>query len=88
MPLNDSQKISVISLGCSKNLVDSETLLGQLKLGNAAIVQDVDTADTVVINTCGFIEAAKRESIDAILEAVDRKQNGKLKKVVVMGCLS
>jgi len=81
-------KISVITLGCSKNIVDSEHLLGRLHLGNAAVVDDVDAADIAVINTCGFIDEAKQESIDAIVEAVERKQNGKLRKVVVMGCLS
>lgn len=81
-------KISIITLGCSKNIVDSEVLLGQLKLGAATVVEDVEQADIAVINTCGFIEAAKQESIDAIVEAVERKKGGKLKKVVVMGCLS
>lgn len=81
-------KISVITLGCSKNVVDSEVLLGQLKLNDATVVDDIEQADIAVINTCGFIEAAKQESIDAILEAVERKQGGRLKKVVVMGCLS
>jgi len=85
---NYTPKISVVTLGCSKNLVDSEVLLGQLHGGKAHIVDDVDDADIAVINTCGFIEAAKQESIDAILEAVERKKQGKLKKVVVMGCLS
>ena len=81
-------KINVITLGCWKNTVDSENLLGQLALNNATVVENVDDADTVVINTCGFIDAAKQESIDTIIEAVDRKADGKLKKVVVMGCLS
>ncbi len=75
-------------MGCSKNLVDSESLLGQLKLNDAQLTSHVDEADTIVINTCGFIEAAKQESIDAILEAVERKKSGLTKKVVVMGCLS
>jgi ribosomal protein S12 methylthiotransferase len=85
---NHAPKISIVTLGCSKNTVDSEVLLGQLVRGKAHIVGDVELADIAVINTCGFIEAAKQESIDAILEAVQRKQEGKLKKVVVMGCLS
>jgi ribosomal protein S12 methylthiotransferase len=85
---NHTPKISVVTLGCSKNLVDSEVLLGQLTGGKAHIVDDVGDADIAVINTCGFIEAAKQESIDAILEAVERKKRGRLKKVVVMGCLS
>jgi ribosomal protein S12 methylthiotransferase len=81
-------KISVITMGCAKNVVDSEVLLGQLKLANATVVDDVRHADVAVINTCGFIDAAKQESIDAIIEAVELKNKGRLKKVVVMGCLS
>lgn len=88
MKRNHTPKINVVTLGCSKNVVDSEVLLGQLVRGKARIVDDVDDADIAVINTCGFIEAAKQESIDAILEAIERKNEGKLKKVVVMGCLS
>lgn len=80
-------KINVITLGCWKNVVDSEMLLGQLKANDATVVENVDEADTVVINTCGFIDAAKKESVDAIVEAVNRKAVGQLKKVVVMGCL-
>jgi ribosomal protein S12 methylthiotransferase len=75
-------------MGCSKNLVDSEVLLGQLAGNKVRVVEDGGDADIAVINTCGFIESAKQESIDAILEAVRRKQEGKLRKVVVMGCLS
>ena len=82
------QKISVITLGCAKNVVDSEVLLGQLKLANAIVVDDVRHADVAVINTCGFIDTAKQESIDAIIEAVELKNKGRLKRVVVMGCLS
>jgi len=81
-------KISVVTLGCWKNVVDSETLLGQLRDNRATVVENLEEADTVVINTCGFIEAAKKESLDAIVEAVHRKAAGQLKKVVVMGCLA
>src|SRR3990172_8234 len=88
MKRNHTPNINVVTLGCSKNIVDSEVLLGQLVRGKARIVDDVEDADITVINTCGFIEAAKQESIDAILEAIGRKNEGKLKKVVVMGCLS
>ncbi len=86
--VNGKPVIHVVTMGCSKNLVDSEFLLGQLKRGDVHLTNDIDAADTVVINTCGFIEAAKQESVDAILEAVERKKNGSLKKIVVMGCLS
>lgn len=81
-------KISVITLGCSKNIVDSEVLLAHLNVDNATVVEDVDEAEIAVINTCGFIDEAKQESIDAIMEAVDRKSQGRLQKVFVMGCLS
>ncbi|MBM4159573.1 MAG: 30S ribosomal protein S12 methylthiotransferase RimO [Ignavibacteria bacterium] len=80
--------ISVITLGCSKNVVDTELLLGQLGGNGARLVEDVEDAEIAVVNTCGFIEAAKQESVDAIVEAVQRKNIGRLKKVVVMGCLS
>jgi len=82
------EKISVITLGCSKNTVDSERLMNQLKVNNFKLVDDPDSAETVIINTCGFIEAAKQESINTILNATALKQDGKLKKVIVAGCLS
>ncbi len=85
---NRKQKISVVTLGCAKNIVDSEVLLGQLKAGRAEVVENIHEADVAVINTCGFVEAAKQESLDAIIEAVAKKNAGKLKKVVVMGCLA
>jgi len=84
----DKNKISVITLGCSKNTVDSERLMSQLKLNNFDLTDNPDQADSVIINTCGFIEAAKEESINTILSAIELKKQGKLKKVVVAGCLS
>jgi len=81
-------KISVITLGCSKNTVDSERLMNQLKLNHIELTKNLEEADALIINTCGFIEAAKEESINTILEAVELKKEGKLKKVVVIGCLS
>ncbi len=86
--LKQQSKINVVTLGCWKNVVDSENLLGQLKVNNATLVDEIGEADTVVINTCGFVDAAKRESLDTIMEAVQRKASGQLKKVVVMGCLA
>ena len=80
-------KIGFISLGCPKNLVDSEVMMGQLKQNGYEITADAGEADTVVVNTCGFIESAKQESIDAILEAARLKIGGKAKRVVVAGCL-
>ncbi len=75
-------KVGVISLGCSKNLVDSEILLGKLRSAGVQLVQDINSADCIIINTCGFIEEAKRESVDAILEVVETGR-----RVLVMGCL-
>jgi ribosomal protein S12 methylthiotransferase len=86
--MNDKNKISVITLGCSKNTVDSERLMNQLKLNDLDVVHNSDDANSVIINTCGFIEAAKEESINTILSAIELKKQGKLKKVIVAGCLS
>ncbi len=81
-------KIEIITLGCSKNIVDSERLMSQLKANEFELVNSSEEADSIVINTCGFIDAAKEESINTILEAVELKKQGKIKKVVVAGCLS
>jgi ribosomal protein S12 methylthiotransferase len=80
-------KVGFISLGCPKNLVDSEVMMGTLAQSGYEITSSADDADTVVVNTCGFIESAKQESIDAILEATRLKQEGKASRVVVAGCL-
>ena len=76
------KKIALISLGCEKNLVDSENILGLLVKNSYQIVNDKEEADILIINTCGFIEASKKESIDTILDNIGRKQ-----KIVVTGCL-
>ncbi|MDI6804194.1 MAG: 30S ribosomal protein S12 methylthiotransferase RimO [Bacteroidota bacterium] len=81
-------KIAVITLGCAKNVVDSEELLRQIDSSDYSIVNNPDDANVVVINTCGFINDAKSESIDTILQAAELRKSGKLDKLVVMGCLS
>ncbi len=81
-------KVHVITLGCAKNQVDSEKLMAQLRLSNVELAAGLEDADVVLVNTCGFIEAAKAESIDALIETVRRKADGKLKKVYAMGCLT
>jgi ribosomal protein S12 methylthiotransferase len=81
------KKVGFISLGCPKNLVDSEVMMGQLKQKGFQITADAEDADTVVVNTCGFIDSAKKESIEAILEAARLKTEGKAKRLVVAGCL-
>ncbi len=81
--------IQVITLGCSKNLVDSEKMLGQLPHGRFHIVPEGEgDANVVIINTCGFIQDAKEESIDTILETLEKKKNGLVDEVIVTGCLS
>jgi ribosomal protein S12 methylthiotransferase len=81
------KKVGFISLGCPKNLVDSEVMMGQLKHSGYQITANAEEADTIVVNTCGFIDSAKQESIDTILEAAQLKTNGKAKRLVVAGCL-
>lgn len=83
-------KVNVITLGCSKNIYDSEVLMGQLKANDIEVEHDSNSMEsqTVIINTCGFIENAKQESIDTILAAVDAKEQGLIEKVYVTGCLS
>ena len=81
-------KVSVITLGCSKNTVDSERLMNQLAVNKFKLTENPNDAETIIINTCGFIEAAKNESIETILTAVALKKSGQVKKIVVAGCLS
>ena len=81
------KKVGFVSLGCPKNLVDSEVMMGQLAAAGYEITSNAEEADTVVVNTCGFIESAKQESIDAILEATRWKSGGAASRVIVAGCL-
>ncbi|HPK66893.1 MAG TPA: 30S ribosomal protein S12 methylthiotransferase RimO, partial [Thermoanaerobaculia bacterium] len=81
-------RVGLISLGCAKNLVDSEIMLGELRRQGHEIVADLDEAEMVVVNTCAFIDEAKRESIDAILEVAARKgPDGGVRKLLVAGCM-
>ena len=85
-----AKKINVITLGCSKNIVDSEKLLKQISAGGFEITynsSDLD-AETVIINTCGFINDAKEESVDVILQYVKELKSGRIERLYVMGCLS
>lgn len=83
---NKTKKIHILTLGCPKNLVDSEVLISKLK-NDFKIVEKPEKAEIVIINTCGFIDSAKQESIDKIFEVVSLKEKGKLENVYVMGCL-
>jgi ribosomal protein S12 methylthiotransferase len=82
------KRVSVVTLGCSKNTVDSETLMGLLDRNNIELTDQVSGSDAVIINTCGFIDVAKEESVNAILEAAAMKRDGKVGQVYVAGCLS
>ena len=80
--------VNIISLGCAKNLVDSEILLGGLHKSDVAVTDNPENADTIIINTCGFLDIAREESIDTILQAAELKKTGRPSELVVMGCLS
>jgi len=80
--------VNLISLGCAKNLVDSEILLGGINKSELTITKNPEEADTIIVNTCGFLDIAREESVDTILQAAELKKTGKLSELVVMGCLS
>ena len=82
------KSVNLISLGCAKNLVDSEILLGGINQTNLDIVKNPEEADTIIVNTCGFLDIAREESVNTILEAAELKNTGNLQELVVMGCLS
>jgi ribosomal protein S12 methylthiotransferase len=84
---NHNKKVGFVSLGCPKNLVDSEVMMGRLAEAGYEITPNADEADTVVVNTCGFIESAKQESVEAILEAAAMKSGGNASRLIVAGCL-
>ncbi|HEV7388693.1 MAG TPA: hypothetical protein VGN73_08785, partial [Gemmatimonadaceae bacterium] len=80
-------KVGVITLGCDKNTVDSERYLAQLSDYSAEYTPDLGQADLIIVNTCGFIDAAKKESIDAMIEAARFKTSGRCQAVVAVGCM-
>lgn len=88
MKTQEDKKVHFISLGCPKNLVDTEIMLGSLIKEGYQLCHEEEEADTIVVNTCGFIEASKKESISKILEVSELKQSGNLKNLVVAGCLT
>ncbi|HHB79076.1 MAG TPA: 30S ribosomal protein S12 methylthiotransferase RimO, partial [Saprospiraceae bacterium] len=86
---HSNKKVNLITLGCSKNLVDSENIITQLRHGDwNAEHEQPDNAEVVIINTCGFIETAKQESVDTIIQFAQAKSNKEIKKLYVTGCLS
>ena len=83
-----SRKVGMISLGCPKNQVDAEIMLKKLVDAGYILVQEADKADVVIVNTCGFIESAKAEAIENIIEVSAYKESGSLKALIVTGCLA
>jgi len=86
--MTEPHTVALVTLGCARNEVDSEELAGQLEAGGFLLVEDPADAETVVVNTCGFVEAAKKDSVDTLLAAADLKESGTTKSVVAVGCLS
>ena len=84
----DLLSVAMVTLGCSRNEVDSEELAGRLEAGGFRLVDDPEDADTVVVNTCGFVESAKKDSVDTLLEAADLKAAGRTQAVVAVGCMA
>ena len=83
-----SKNIKLVSLGCAKNLVDSEILIGGLKKEKFNIIDDINKSDIIIVNTCGFLDAAREESVDTILECAEFKKTGNVQSLLVMGCFS
>src|SRR6266581_2859613 len=81
-------KIGLVSLGCPKNLVDSEVMLGLARAAGHELTEDAAAAEVLVVNTCAFIDSAKQESVDAILEMAQRKKDGACRRLIVTGCLA
>src|SRR2546428_12110745 len=81
-------KVGLVSLGCPKNLVDSEVMLGLAREAGHELTQDPSDAEVLVVNTCAFIDSAKQESIDAILEMAQYKKDGACKRLIVTGCMA
>jgi len=87
-PASPLTTVAMVTLGCARNEVDSEELAGRLEAGGFRLVEDPEDAETVVVNTCGFVEAAKKDSVDTLLAAADLKDAGKAQAVVAVGCLA
>jgi ribosomal protein S12 methylthiotransferase len=87
-PLEQPMSVALVTLGCARNEVDSEELAGRLAADGFTLVPDAADADTVVVNTCGFVDAAKKDSVDTLLAAADLKQSGRTQSVVAVGCLA
>src|SRR5438270_8290078 len=85
---SEPRTVALVTLGCARNEVDSEELAGRLADDGWDLVDDATDASVVLVNTCGFVETAKKDSIDTLLSAADLKQNGRARAVVAVGCLA
>ena len=85
--LQTPSSVAFVSLGCPKNLVDSERMLGSLREAGVEVVPSDAPADAIVVNTCGFLEASREESLSVLRDAIERKERGEIGRVVVAGCL-
>lgn len=83
-----TEKVKIVTLGCEKNLVDSEIMSGLIEQRGYSLVDNREDATVIIVNTCGFIDAAKEESVNTILELADLKESGRLKALIVSGCLT
>src|SRR3954451_16504780 len=88
MSPSEAPSVALVTLGCARNEVDSEELAGRLAAGGFTVVRDPADADTVVVNTCGFVEQAKKDRVDTLLEAAALKGSGRARAVVAVGCLA
>ncbi|MEY3325834.1 MAG: Ribosomal protein methylthiotransferase RimO, partial [Actinomycetota bacterium] len=88
LPISNPKTVALVTLGCARNDVDSEELAGRLSEDGWVLVEDAANADIAVVNTCGFIESAKKDSVDALLEAHALKADGSLRAVVAVGCMA
>lgn len=88
MKIKNIETVAVLTLGCSKNVVDSENLMGMMRSAGIEIVDNLKQADAIIVNTCGFVESAKAESIEAIFEMTEYRRRKSAQKLIVMGCLS
>ena len=84
----ERRTVALVTLGCARNEVDSEELAGRLEADGWQLVEDAEDADVAVVNTCGFVDAAKKDSVDALLEANDLKGHGRTRAVVAVGCMA
>ena len=86
--MSDKKTVAFVALGCAKNQINTEIMINAVAQAGYTVTGEIEMSDVTVINTCGFIEDAKKEALDVIFEAANLKKEGKIKKIIVCGCLS